>query len=141
MERRSLRVGGFAAAGVVAISLTLTGCSSPTPEENVSQACTEAEALATAVEDFRTALTAESTVEEVRSARDAVVDAYDRLMAEAQDVAQDRMDDLESSVMEFRSAVDDVPEDTALPDAVEDLRSEASDVGSSLDDLESDLTC
>ncbi|NOJ59678.1 MULTISPECIES: hypothetical protein [unclassified Arthrobacter] len=141
MERRSLRFGGFAAAGVIAISLALTGCSSPTPEENVSQACTEAEALATAVEDFRTALTAESTVEEVRSARDAVVDAYETLMAEAQDVAQDRMDDLEASVMEFRSAVDDVPEDTALPDAVEDLRSEASDVGSSLDDLESDLTC
>lgn len=88
MERRSLRFGGAAAAGAIAISLTLNGCSSPTPEENVSQACTEADSLAAAVEDFRAALTAESTVEEVRSARDAVVDAYDTLIAEAQDVAQ-----------------------------------------------------
>lgn len=139
--RRHPRIAAVTAVGLGAIALSVTGCSSESPQENVSQACTEADALGTAIEDFRAALTEDATVEEVRAARDSVIDSYDTLMAEAQDVAQDRIDELESTIDRFQAAVDDVPDDAEVPDAVESLRGEATDVRTSLESLEADLTC
>jgi len=132
---------GTAAVALAVASLALNACSPPSPQENVSQACAAAESLAASVEQFRSTLSADATIEQVRSARDDVVASYDALVAEAQDVAQDRKDELETNVEEFQSAVDDVPDDTKLPDAVESLRNESADVGTALDGLEAELQC
>jgi hypothetical protein len=141
MRRTHQTSVGTAAVALAVAALALNACSPPSPQENVSQACAAAESLAASVEQFRSTLSADATIEQVRSARDDVVASYDALVAEAQDVAQDRKDELETNVEEFQSAVDDVPDDTKLPDAVESLRNESADVGTALDGLEAELQC
>ncbi|MFB0833690.1 hypothetical protein ACX8Z9_07890 [Arthrobacter halodurans] len=141
MKRKLPAFAGAAAAGAAMGLLAVTGCSPPSPQENVSQACAASDAMASAIEEFRAALSADATVEEVRTARDKVSDAYDTLTAEMEDVAEDRVNDLEANVDEFRSAVDQVPDDAQLSDALESLGNEASDVRTALDGVDSDLNC
>ena len=132
---------GATVLGAAAIGLALSGCAPTSPQENVSQACTAARSLSTALVEFRNALTPEATIDELRSARDKVADAYDSLVPEVEDVAQDRVDELDSNLREFRSAVDSVPDDAKVPVAVDSLRNEANDVGAAVDSLESELKC
>lgn len=141
MKRTLPALAGATAVGAAAGLLALTGCSPPSPQENVSQACAASDAMAGAIEEFRTTLAADSTVEEVRAARDKVSDAYDDLAEEMEDVAEDRVNDLETTVDEFRAAVDRVPDDAQVSDALESLRNEASDVRTALDGVDGELNC
>ncbi|GAA1496407.1 hypothetical protein [Paeniglutamicibacter kerguelensis] len=141
MRRKHPTFFGATVLGAAAIGLALGGCTSTSPEENVSQACTAANNMSSALVEFRNALTPEATIEELQTARDKVSDAYDSLLAEAENVAQDRMNELESSLGEFRSAVESVPDDTKVPVAIDSLRTEANDVGTALDSLRSELKC
>ena len=45
--------------------LGLAGCSNPTPQENVSQACEAADAFGAALQEVRSTLTPEATVDEL----------------------------------------------------------------------------
>jgi hypothetical protein len=141
MQRKNAASFGFTVLGAAAIGLALSACAPTSPQENVNQACASADKLSVALTEFRNGLTSEATADGIRTARDKVNDAYDSLVAEAQDVAVDRMNELDASLREFRSAVDSVPDDTKIPTAIDSLRNEAAGVGTALDSLESELKC
>jgi ElaB/YqjD/DUF883 family membrane-anchored ribosome-binding protein len=129
------------ALGTSMMALGLAGCSSPSPQENVSQACEAASAFGTTVQEVRSSLTPEATVDELRDARNRVSDSYEDLLKEAGDVAEDRLEELDNNVDGFRDAVDQVEGDTTVPDAVDSLRNEASDVETAINNLRSELNC
>jgi ElaB/YqjD/DUF883 family membrane-anchored ribosome-binding protein len=129
------------ALGASMMVLGLAGCSNPTPQENVSQACEAAGAFGTTLQEVRSSLTPEATVEELRDARNRVSDSYEDLLKEAGDVAEDRLEELDTNVDGFRDAVDEIEDDTKVPDAVDSLRNEASDVETAVDGLRSELNC
>jgi ElaB/YqjD/DUF883 family membrane-anchored ribosome-binding protein len=121
--------------------LGLAGCSNPTPQENVSQACEAASTFSTTLQEVRSSLTPEATVDELRDARNKVSDSYENLLKETGDVAEDRMKEVDENVDGFRDAVDQVDKDTQVTDAVDSLRNEASDVETAVDNLRSELKC
>jgi ElaB/YqjD/DUF883 family membrane-anchored ribosome-binding protein len=141
---KSRSPGSTAAAmalGTSMMVLGMAGCSSPSPQENVSQACEAASAFGTTLQEVRSSLTPDATVEELRDARNRVSDSYEDLLKEAGDVAEDRMEELDNNVDGFRDAVDQIDDDTKVPDAVDSLRNEASDVETAVDNLRTELNC
>lgn len=140
----SRRPGSTAAAmalGTSMMMIGLAGCSSPTPQENVSQACEAADAFGTALQEVRSSLMPEATVDELRTARNQLADSYEDLLKESGDVAEDRLEELDTNVDGFRDAVDEIDDDTKVPDAVDSLRNEANDVETAMDNLRSELNC
>jgi hypothetical protein len=114
---------------------------SPTPTDEVSQACASADSFADALVDFQATLKPEATIEQIRSARDEVNASFDALVTDARDLAQDRVAEVNDSVSELRAAIDAVPDDSAVPEAIDSLRDETEDVRSALQDLQRDMTC
>jgi hypothetical protein len=118
----------------------------PTPEssaatDEVSQACASAESFADALVDFRATLKPEATLEQIGSAGDEVNASFDALVTDARDLAEDRVAEVNASVRELRAAIDAVPDDSAVPEAIVSLRDEAEDVRAELQDLQSDISC
>ena len=132
-------IAGSIAFGAAAA--LIAGCGSPTPQENVSQACAASEAFGAALKTFQETLTADATVEEVQAAREGVRGTYETLVNETQDVAQDRMAELGTATDELNAAVDAVPSDAALSDALGSLKNEAADVVNARNDLDNELKC
>ncbi|HRO29798.1 MULTISPECIES: hypothetical protein [Micrococcaceae] len=114
---------------------------SPDPSEGVSQACASADRFADALVEFRATLKPESSLEQIRMAREKVTASFDALVRDARDLAQDRVAELEASVSELRAAVAAVPDDSAVPEAIVSLRDEADDVRAALQNLRRDITC
>ncbi|NUL44355.1 hypothetical protein F7P69_04000 [Cellulosimicrobium funkei] len=118
----------------------LTGCSS-SPEENVSTACEASDAYAAALQSFKDTLSPEATVEEVRAARDEVRTTHDDLVEAAEEVAEDRLEDLDSAEDGLHEAVEDLPDDVTMADATGDLESQASEVETARNAVAEELSC
>jgi len=124
--------------------ILLTGCGSNSTEktqENVTQACTAAQAFAGAVKGFEDTLKPGATVGEIQSARDEVKKTHDDLVKASQDVAKDRTNELNKATDEFDKAVNDIPDDATVSQAIDSLRNEAASVKSALQGLRTDLKC
>ncbi|MCB5275274.1 hypothetical protein BJG92_02822 [Arthrobacter sp. SO5] len=142
-----------AAVGVVA------GCSSPGPASNpstsaipspsagssqpedVAQLCAASNDFASALTNFKDTLKPGATIEQVRSARDEAVKAYDALIKESEKLAQERAAAVVAAEKEFVSAVNAVSSQATVPQAVDSLRSEAAKVQASVADLRRDVKC
>ncbi|GAA3688563.1 hypothetical protein GCM10023081_27380 [Arthrobacter ginkgonis] len=132
-------IAGSLAFGAAAA--LIAGCGSPSPQENVSQACTASEAFGAALKTFQDTLTTDATVEEIQAAREGVRGTYATLVNEVGDVARDRMAEVETATNELNAAVDAVPSDAALSDALGSLKNEATDVVNARNDLDNALKC
>lgn len=134
-------LAGTLASGACLLLVAGCGSAGSSPEENVSEVCSAAAGFESALTSFREVLTPEASIEDVRSRWDNVQTAYEDLAEEGADVAQDRVDELKSATGELRSAVENVPDDATLPQAVDSLRSEARGVRTAFESLESELAC
>lgn len=107
----------------LALGLSLTACSSDEEksEENRAAACTAIETLRTEVEEMRTTLTADSTVEEWREARDVLEANVEKVDDELDEVAEDSADEIEAAWDAFTDAVAAVDEDATVPEAGQGL--------------------
>ena len=140
-------------AGTIALGIAaavLTGCGTSTPgasvssaraEKNVSQACAAASAYAASLTNFKQTLQPGVTMEQVDSARDQVVRAFDDLIKSSQDVAQDQVDAVKRAEENFVRAVRAVPNDATLSQAVDSLRDEAAGVQAAVSDLQTAAQC
>jgi len=127
-----------------AAAALLAGCSSPSPEEqkeDVTEACAASAAFGVALKSFQDSLTADATIEQIKDAREQVQSSYTTLVDEAKDVAQDRMADLETATDELNAAVDAVPDDATVQDALDSLKNEAADVVNARNNLDNSLNC
>jgi hypothetical protein len=118
----------------------LAGCSA-SPEENVSKACAASDAFAAALQNFRQTLTPDASIDEIRAAREEVSNTYNDLKGAAANVAKDRTDELASATDEFKAAVDAVPDDATVPQAVDSLKNEAAKVDTARQGVASELNC
>ena len=144
---RTILAGTIALGVAVAV---LTGCSTSTPgasassaraEKNVSQACEAASAYAAALTNFKQTLQPGVTVGQLDSARDQVVRTYDDLVKASQDVAKDQVDAVQKAEEKFVRAVNAVPDDATLSQAVDSLRDEAAGVQAAVSDLQTSAKC
>jgi ATPase subunit of ABC transporter with duplicated ATPase domains len=129
-----------ALVGLLMIVAT-AACSSETPEENTQEACSAAEQLTVALDNFDMTLSPGATVDEVRDARDSVRQAWQELDAAADEVAEDRGEALDEAWEDFEQSVDDVDGDATVRDAAESLRDDAVEVQEARDALADELGC
>ncbi|MFE7504273.1 hypothetical protein [Promicromonospora sp. NPDC057488] len=131
-------------AGVL-VGLMLLGtaaCSGgDTAEENTAQACGAADDLTTALDDFRSTLTPDATVDDVRAARDELSSAWQTFDSAATEVVQDRSEELDEAWAGLQKAVDDVAGDATVAGALSTLQDEAAGVKTARDDVVSELDC
>jgi len=128
----------------------LAGCSTPntsTPNASASQtksvspACAAASALSASLTNFKDTLKPSSTVEQIQSARDQVRTAYDNFVTAAADAAKDRADAVKAAEEKFVAAVNAVPNDATVSQAVNSLRDEAANVQAAVSDLMNEVKC
>jgi hypothetical protein len=125
----------------VGIGAGLTACSSPTPQENESAACSGYLSLANSVQDAKSSLGESPTVGDLRTARDSVRSSYDELQDDLGNVAQDRATAVSDAVSNFEDAVSNLDNDTAVADAKATLVEDVNAIGTALDNLNEDLKC
>ncbi|MFT4469479.1 hypothetical protein ACMX2H_06155 [Arthrobacter sulfonylureivorans] len=138
MSKQHSILTGTAALGL-AVGM-LAGCSA-SPEENVAKACGASDAFAAALQNFRETLTPDATLDEIRSAREEVSNTYNDLKGATANVAKDRTDALASATDELKAAVDDIPDDATVRQAVDSLKNEAANVETARSGVASELNC
>ena len=132
---------------VAAIGL-LAGCSTTTTTspgtsqtQTVSPVCSTSAAFSASLTNFKDTLKPGATLDQIRTARDQVVKAYDDLLKAAADVAKERVDAVKAAQQKFASAVNAVPNDATVTQAVDSLRDEAANVQAALSDLTTEAKC
>lgn len=80
-------------------------------------------------------------MEQVRAARDQVIKAYNDLAPAVGDVAKTRLSAVKSAADRFAAAVNDIPDDATLAQALDSLSQEAKDVQAALSDLLTEVQC
>lgn len=127
---------------LVGLMLLATGaCSGDSPEANTEQACGAADNLTAALDDFRSTLTPDATVDEVRAARDDLSQAWQEFDSAASDVVADRSEELDEAWDGLQKAVDDVAGEATVSGAIDTLRDEAEGVKDAKDDVVAELDC
>ncbi|CAM3247856.1 hypothetical protein NODU109028_06565 [Nocardioides dubius] len=129
-------------AAFATIGLTLTGCSDDDEKaaDNEAKACVAIADFQDAVSEI-SGLTAASTLEEIREVREGVREAYEDLAEKMDDVAGDREAALKSSYDSFNDAVDDLPDDATLPEAIASLQEESAAIDAAQVAVADDLSC
>lgn len=139
MRRADMRRATSVLAGLMILGTA--ACSSETPEENTQEACSAAEQLTVALDNFDMTLKPDATVDEVTDAREGVRQAWQELDEAADDVAADRGQALDEAWDDLEQSVDDVSGDATISDAAESLRDDAVEVQEARDALADDLGC
>jgi uncharacterized lipoprotein YajG len=127
--------------GTSSPAATTAGAGTASPTPTVSPVCAAADAFADALTGFKDSLKPGATVEQVRTARDLVVKTYDDLVTATGSAAAARVDAVRAAEDTFTAAVNDIPDDATLTDAIDSLRDEAVNVQGALSDLVTDVEC
>lgn len=128
-------------SGTASPAATSSGPGTASPTPTVSPVCAAADAFADALTAFKDSLKPGATVEQVRAARDLVAKTYDELVTATGNAAAARVDAVKAAEDTFTAAVNDVPDDATLTDAVDSLRDEAENVQGALSDLVTEVEC
>jgi hypothetical protein len=130
-----------ATSSTAASSTAVSSTAASSPQATVSRVCVAADAFAGALRGFKESLKPGVRSADIRSARDQVAKTYEDLVEASADVAQDRVQAVESATDDFRAAVDAIPEGATATAAIDSLRAEASDVQTALRGLTDELDC
>ncbi|MGW2095057.1 hypothetical protein [Promicromonospora sukumoe] len=131
-----------ALVGLLLLVTAPAACSGgDTPEENTAQACSAADDLDTALDTFRSTLSPDATVDDVRAARDDLSQAWQSFDSAATEVVQDRSQELDDAWDGLQKAVDDVAGEATVAGALSTLEDEAQGVKDAKDDVVSELGC
>ena len=101
---------------VFAMALVVAACSSST-EDDVKTYCDDLGTLQTSLQAL-TALTAQSTMDDVNSAKEAVKSAYDATVSSASNVDDAVSSELADAQNTWQSAVDAIPSDATVETAM-----------------------
>lgn len=108
---------------VLTLGLGLSACSSDEEksQEHVAEACADAEQLRTTIDAAKENLSATSTVEEWRTAREAIEKSVDELESSLEKTSEDAWKKVDDAWDDFTDALDDVPDDATVPEAGQSL--------------------
>ena len=110
-------------------------------QPDAADLCDAAAAYDGAVTEFQEILTPDVTIEQLRAARDEVVDTYTELGRAAADVATERFAAVGAAERSFKKAVDDIPDLATVPEAIDSLRDEAGELRIAIADLLEEVNC
>ncbi|GGI02719.1 hypothetical protein GCM10007170_45100 [Arthrobacter liuii] len=80
-------------------------------------------------------------MDEARVSRDQVIKAYDDLVTAVGTDAKARLDAVKLAANRFVAAVNDIPDNATLTQALDSLRDEAKNVQAALSDLVTEVQC
>jgi hypothetical protein len=112
----------------------------PSEEEARAALCGDLQQLETTINTFLE-LNAQSTIGEIRAARDDVGDAVDDVQTSAEDVDDAETAELEQAYDDFNETVDGISDDQTAQEAVDAVRASAEAVAAAEQQLFTDLAC
>jgi hypothetical protein len=140
MIPRRLAAVGLAGVAVFALS----ACTEPSPTSQADaegQLCTDLDAFATALRGLTDLDPATASVDDVDAARASIQDAWDTVKASAADVAEADDTAVESAWQEVVTAIDDIPTDAPISEAIGPVQTAADAVRSAFDEMRNGVGC
>jgi heat shock protein HslJ/outer membrane murein-binding lipoprotein Lpp len=119
---------------IAAALLGLAGCGSQTPQEAMTEFCTNLQAFDTAVQQLEQ-ITPENTVGEAKQARDGVTDAWKQVTSSAENLAEVRVDSIEDAWTSLERTVDSISNKDTIADAAAEVSAGAAQVRSAIADV------
>jgi hypothetical protein len=102
---------------VLAMAFVVAACSSNSTEDAVDTYCDDLGTLKTSLESLNE-LTAQSTVDDVNNAKEAVKSAYDATVASAENVDGAVAGEIDTAQSTWQSTVDAIPGDATVADSL-----------------------
>lgn len=138
MSRRPV----LALAVAAALAAPVAACSgSPTPQENTASACDAYASFTETVSNARESIDSSSTIEQIRTERDNIRNAYEDLQPALESVAEDRRTALEDAWQNFDQAVAGIDDSMTVPQAASSLTDDVQQLRSARDGLADELDC
>jgi len=124
---------------LVPLALVAASCGTDTKEAetNLCKSLNEFEAALIALGD----ISLDSTIEDIQNNFKAVEDAWNKIVSDAGKVAEAKSDDLKKAYDNLVKAIDDMPSDASITEALQSIADEASAVAAAWEQLFSDLDC
>ena len=119
------------------LSVSLVACGDDAAEASL---CDSLDSFQAAVSDLRD-LNEDSSKEELEAARDDVGEALEQVISDASDLAGIRVDSLQTAFGDLRTAIDDLPDDTSISDAVDELEPQFDAIGTAFQAIFAGLNC
>jgi ElaB/YqjD/DUF883 family membrane-anchored ribosome-binding protein len=137
---------GMKKTGILFVALVLilacagAGCVQPSEEEAEAQLCQDLGELGAALEGMENT-SLRSSVGDIRDGRDQVQSAMEKVRDSAGQVANIRLDKLNAAYEDLDRAVQDLPDDATVPEAIQTIRPYVQAVRDEQRSLYADLNC
>jgi len=124
---------------VAAAALVVAACSSGL-DSATKEYCDDLATLQTSIEKVQD-LSVDSTVDDVADIRDGIADAYIAVAESAVNLDDAFTEEIVTAQQEFDAAIEAIPGDASLGDAVDDLKAAQTDYVTALKNTMSKLSC
>ncbi len=116
------------------------GCVQPSEEEAEAQLCQDLEDLGVALQNMEN-ISVSSSVGDIRDAQDQVQSAMESVRSSADQVANIRVDELNAAYEDLDQAVQGLPDDATVVEAIQTIRPEIQAVRDARQNLTAELNC
>ena len=134
------KMGILFVALVLILACAGAGCVQPSEKEAEAQLCQDLGELGAALENMENT-TLRSSVGDIRDGRDQVKSAMEKVRDSAAEVANIRLDRLNAAYEDLDRAVQDLPDDATVPEAIQTIRPYVQAVRDEQRSLYADLNC
>lgn len=118
----------------------VAACGGPSVENAEADLCEDLNGFAVALQDLGQ-INAQSTVNELKAARQDVVDAYQSVKTSAETVETARLDELDTAYADFDKTVTSISGRDTLGEAAIEIATQADNVAAARQQLYSGLNC
>jgi hypothetical protein len=122
---------------LVLVAASCGGTDTKEAETNLCKSLNDFEAALIALGD----ISLDSTVEDIQNNYKAVEDAWNKVVADTENVGTARSDDLKKAYDNLDKAIDDIPGDATVTEALQSIADEAAAVVAAWEQLFNDLDC
>ena len=134
------KMGILFVALVLILACAGAGCVQPSEKEAEAQLCQDLGELGAALESMENT-SLRSSVGDIRDGRDQVKSAMEKVRDSAAEVANIRLDRLNAAYEDLDRAVQDLPDDATVPEAIQTIRPYVQAVRDEQRNLYADLNC
>jgi len=134
------KMGVFFILLVLILACAGAGCVQPSQEEAEAQLCQDLGELGAALDSMENT-SIRSSVGDIRDARDQVRSAVESVRSSAGQVANIRVDELNAAYENLDRAVQDLPDDVTVVEAIQTIRPEIRAVRDQQQNLYTELNC
>jgi archaellum component FlaC len=124
----------------LALPLLLVACGQPTTAELETELCTNLAQLETSLAEF-SEINAQSSVNELREARQDVAQSYEKVRSSTAAVKASRLEGLEAAYQDLDSTINNISGRETVGDAIEKVIASLGQVQAARGQAVSDLNC